>query len=176
MWPVSVSLRVPVARSQILIVRSPAPEANHSFPGSIANALTQPKWPLMTLNSFHGACHCGFCCRTVSLRTKLLDGVFRCGVGPFALGGACAPAVPCILVSAVDVPFTCGRDRSDMPSIIFAICGSLAWSSVRAFFCRLANAPCCALACFCASAAGSSLTSAYSFRIRAATLALCARS
>lgn len=36
MCPVSVRRRVPLAVSQILMVRSPLPVANHSFPGSNA--------------------------------------------------------------------------------------------------------------------------------------------
>lgn len=48
-------------------------------------------------------------------------------------------------------------------------------SSVFGFFFRAAR-PACAFACFAASAAGNSRTSACSLRIRAATLALCARS
>ena len=59
MWPVSVSLSVPLARSQILTVRSAAPEANHWLPGSKASARTQPWWPEMTRCSFHGACQLG---------------------------------------------------------------------------------------------------------------------
>lgn len=131
----------------------------------------------MTRNSFHGGCHAGFCCLTVSRLTRLVDGVLRCGVGPFAFGGSFAPAVPLIRVRAIDVPFACGcASRGfEAASIIFAICGSLACSSVFCFF-LLAATPACAVACFCASATGSSLTFAYSFRIRAATLAFCARS
>ena len=71
-------------------------------------------------------------------------------------------------------PFACGCAEF-AASIILTILGSDACSSVFAFFLRAAS-PACAFACFCASAAGSSFTSAYSFRIRAATLACCARS
>ena len=171
-----VSLRVPDARSQILIVRSPAPDANHWFPGSTARARTQPRWPEMTRKSFHGACHCGFCWRTVSRRTRLVDVVVRCGVGPCAIGGALAEAVPVIRVIAVDVPFICDLVWvSDAFAIISAICGSLAWSSVFGFF-LLAARPACTFACFCARTAGSSLTSSYSLRIRDAMLAFWARS
>ena len=176
MCPVNVSFSVPVARSQILIVLSPAPEANHWLPGSVARARTHPRCPEMTLKSFQGACQSGFCCRTVSLRTRLEEGVFLCGVGPFALGGAFDPAVPLILVRAMLVPSECACGcRSDTPSIILAICGSLACSSVFGFF-RRAASPACAFACFCANAAGNSFTSRYSFRILEATLAFCVTS
>lgn len=43
-----------------LIVRSPAPVANHWFPGSTVTDRGQPTWPLITRMSFHGACHLGF--------------------------------------------------------------------------------------------------------------------
>jgi hypothetical protein len=39
--------------SLTLITRSPAPVANHWFPGSTATARTQPIWPEMTRDSFH---------------------------------------------------------------------------------------------------------------------------
>lgn len=113
----------------------------------------------------------------MSRLTRLVDGVFRWGVGPFAFGGAFEPAVPLILVSAVDVPFVCCADFFDVDasSIILAMAGSLACSSVLGFFLRAAM-PAAAFACFWASAAGSSLTSSYSLRIRDATLAFCALS
>ena len=59
MWPVSVSLSVPDARSQILIVRSADPVTNQWLVGSTAMQRTQPRWPEMTRISFHGACHSG---------------------------------------------------------------------------------------------------------------------
>lgn len=43
-----------------LIVLSPEPVANHSLLGSTVTQRTQPRWPLITLINFHGACHCGF--------------------------------------------------------------------------------------------------------------------
>lgn len=54
MWPVNDNLSAPDAKSQILMTRSPAPVANHVFPGSTATLRTQPKWPEMTRTSFHG--------------------------------------------------------------------------------------------------------------------------
>lgn len=42
-----------------LITLSPEPVTNHSLPGSKAMQRTQPKWPLITLYSFQGACHDG---------------------------------------------------------------------------------------------------------------------
>src|SRR5436190_21974327 len=73
MCPVRVSRRFPDARSQILIVLSPAPLANHSLPGSTVRALTQPRCPDITRISFHGACHSGLACCTFGLRTRLVD-------------------------------------------------------------------------------------------------------
>ena len=55
----SESLSFPEARSQILITLSAAPVANHSFPGSMAQHLTQPVWPEMTRYNFQGGCHLG---------------------------------------------------------------------------------------------------------------------
>lgn len=62
MCPVRVRRNEPVARSQILMVLSPAPLANHLFPGSTAKLRTQPRCPEMTLISFHGGCHSGLGC------------------------------------------------------------------------------------------------------------------
>jgi hypothetical protein len=59
MCPVSVSFNAPLARSQILIVRSALPVANHSFEGSTATLRTQPWCPLITRYSFQGARHSG---------------------------------------------------------------------------------------------------------------------
>ena len=42
-----------------LMVLSLDPVANHSLLGSTAMQRTQPKWPLITLISFHGGCHSG---------------------------------------------------------------------------------------------------------------------
>lgn len=179
MWPVSVSFSVPDARSQILIVRSPAPDANHWFPGSMASARTQPRWPDITRMSFHGGCHSGFCCRTVSLRTKLEPGRFLCGVGPFAFGGSFVPEPLARSVRAVEEEEKAldgAKWADETPSIILAILGSLACSSVFGFFRRASAEAAAAFACFAARAAGSSLTSAYSCRIRAARLAFCALS
>lgn len=68
-WPVSVSFRLPDARSQIyasppppaatLMVRSALPVANHSLLTSIATQRTQPRWPAITRDIFQGACHSG---------------------------------------------------------------------------------------------------------------------
>jgi len=49
----------PDARFQILMTRSPAPVANHLFPGSTATLRTHPKWPEITRTSFHGAWYVG---------------------------------------------------------------------------------------------------------------------
>src|SRR3954467_15504482 len=64
--PVSVTRSCPDAKSQILIVLSPAPLANHSLFGSTASARPHPKCPEITRISFHGACQSGLTCRTVS--------------------------------------------------------------------------------------------------------------
>ena len=42
-----------------LMVRSPAPVANHWFPGSTVMDRGQPTWPLITRINFHGACQVG---------------------------------------------------------------------------------------------------------------------
>lgn len=59
MCPVNVNLQTPVTRSHNLIVLSALPVAKNSFLGSIAKHLTQPWCPLITVFSFHGACHYG---------------------------------------------------------------------------------------------------------------------
>ena len=75
-WPVNESLSSPDARSQILITRSPAPVANHLFPGSTATLRTQPRCPEMTRMSFHGGWYVGLIVRVVlwswSARVRLL--------------------------------------------------------------------------------------------------------
>lgn len=83
--PVSVSRSWPDARSQILMVRSPAPDANHWLFGSTANARTQPRCPLMTRCSFHGGCQSGRGCarRLSGRRLRLMFcGSLRCCVVP----------------------------------------------------------------------------------------------
>ena len=73
MCPVNVSLNCPEARSQILMVLSPAPLANHLFSGSTASARTQPRCPETTRISFHGLCHSGLTCWGMScLRIRLV--------------------------------------------------------------------------------------------------------
>jgi len=170
--PVRVRRKFPDARSHILIVRSPAPLANHSLPGSTARLLTQPRWPDITRINFHGACHSGFGCCTVCFRTRLDDGRFLCGVGLLAFG---PPPVPCDRsASAVDVaPFETVSDFAGIPSISLAICESetpspSAWVLGRF---RRAAAEAEALAWLAASAGGSSRTSSYSLRMREVRLA-----
>ncbi len=58
-WPVRVSFKLPEARSHTLMVRSALPVANHSLLTSIAIQRTHPKWPAITRDNFHGACHSG---------------------------------------------------------------------------------------------------------------------
>jgi len=118
--PVRVSRKFPEARSHILIVRSPAPLANHSLPGSTARLLTQPRWPDITRINFHGACHSGFGCCTVCFRTRLDDGRFLCGVGPLAFG---PPPVPWDRsASAVDeASFEAASDFAGIPSISLVV-------------------------------------------------------
>ena len=57
--PVSVTISLPSTRSQNLIVRSFEPDTKNLFIGSMARHLAHPVWPLMTVFSFHGACHFG---------------------------------------------------------------------------------------------------------------------
>src|SRR5258708_6658295 len=47
------------------MTRSPAPVANHLFPGSTATLRTHPKCPEMTRTSFHGAWYSGLTVRVV---------------------------------------------------------------------------------------------------------------
>ncbi len=157
MWPVSVSFREPEARSQILIVRSPAPLANHSFPGSTARALTQPRWPDITRMSFQGACHSGLGCWMFCMRTKLDEGKFRCAVGPFAF----CPPLP---RNASAVNGSPSPVISGIPSIILVRCGSNRSSSLACslgFFRREERDP-RAFACWAARPGGSSMTFSYS--------------
>lgn len=68
--------------------------ANHSFPGSTATQRTQPKWPDMTLKSFHGACHLGLGMVGV-LRGKMAPaGGAGDGEGEGPLYGSIAPSDP----------------------------------------------------------------------------------
>lgn len=73
--PVSVSFRLPDARSHTFSVRSALPVTNHSLLTSIATHRTQPRCPAITRDSFHGACHSGtgtFWSRALS--TSAVDG------------------------------------------------------------------------------------------------------
>lgn len=138
MCPVSVSFRPPVAKSQILIVRSPAPDANHLLPGSTARARTQPRWPEMTLINFHGGCHSGLtgCIVFGPLDARL---IFCC---------CCCCCSPAPFFSAPD-------DEPPGPSSSF--CPERAGAADFApFFCS------CFPGCFAASDAGKVSTVAYS--------------
>ena len=162
-----VRRREPEARSQILIVRSPAPLANHWFPGSTARLLTQPKCPEITRMSFQGACHSGFGCWAVCLRTRLVEGRLRSGAGPLACDPD--PIVPVRRVNALDDPVTLLiSDLTGMPSINFTVCESAELSSSARVLGRFrrAAADAAALACFAARAGGSSRKSSYSQRMR----------
>ena len=88
MWPVRVSLSCPEARSQILIVRSALPVANHSFVGSTATQRTQPRWPESTRMSFHGARHSGVA--TCTARRRFARVVAACVLSPTASSSASA--------------------------------------------------------------------------------------
>lgn len=57
------------------MTRSPAPVANHLFPGSTAAERTQPKWPEITRTSFHGAWYVGLMVRVVLCRERAWDRV-----------------------------------------------------------------------------------------------------
>lgn len=71
--PVNVTFSYPVTRSQNLIVRSLDPDTKNLFMGSTAKHLTQPTCPLITVFSFHGACHFG------SLNLRYLNAIaFEC--------------------------------------------------------------------------------------------------
>jgi hypothetical protein len=86
--PVSVSFKVPEAKSQILIVRSAEPVAYQELVGSTATHRTQPMWPEMTRIIFHGACHSGL---GKSCRASRRRGISRVLPGGMA---ALAPAPP----------------------------------------------------------------------------------
>lgn len=167
MWPVRVRRNEPEARSQILIVRSPAPLANHWFPGSTARLLTQPRCPEITRMSFQGACHSGFGCCAVCLRTRLVEGRFRCRAGSLACDPD--PILPVRKVNAVEDPMTALTSAlTSIPSINSAVCKSAILSSsawVLARF-RRAAADAAAFACFAAIVGGSSRKSSYSYRMR----------
>ena len=72
MCPVRVSLREPVARSQILMVRSAEPEANQALLGSTDKQRTHPVCPLITLISRHSPCTGGFIHSTPSSSSAIL--------------------------------------------------------------------------------------------------------
>jgi hypothetical protein len=140
--PVSVTFKLPDAKSHILIVLSPAPLANHLLSGSTASARTHPKCPEITRMSFQGACQSGRGCRYASFRTKLIDGgKSLLGVGPKAFGGA--GPFP-LTVSAFEVAACFAESpRTAMPSIILATFGFDARSASAAilvFFARFAIA------------------------------------
>ncbi|KAG9954607.1 hypothetical protein KCU85_g68, partial [Aureobasidium melanogenum] len=99
---------------------------------------------------------------------------FLCGVGPFALGGS-FPGPFARNARAFEVPVAVDDDCAETPSIIFAIFGLDACSSVLGFFRRL-DRDAAALACLAASTGGSSFTSAYSLSIRDLKAIFCARS
>lgn len=87
MWPVNDNLSAPDAKSQILITRSPAPVANHVFPGSTATLRTHPKWPEMTRTSFHGGWYVGLTVRTVLWRVSASESLLEVAkVEGWALG------------------------------------------------------------------------------------------
>lgn len=155
------------------MVRSPAPLANHSLPGSTARLRTHPRWPEITRISFQGACHSGFGCCTFCRRTKLEDGRFLFSPGPLA-GPPCpypfaAPrSASAMDPSADEPPSLFSSADAAMPSIILTMWGSegSSPSSLALGFFRRATIDAVAEACFAASAGGSSLTSSYSFLIR----------
>jgi hypothetical protein len=91
MCPVSVSLSVPLAVSQILMVRSPEPVANHSLPGSKATERTQPACPEMTRYARQGACHSGRGQRAAARRATCADGAYS-RAPPSAVGTSAAEA------------------------------------------------------------------------------------
>jgi hypothetical protein len=103
--PVSVSFNWPDARSQILMVRSPAPEANHWLFGSTASARTQPRCPLMTRCSFHGACQSGRGCANILSGRRLSD--MFCGSLRFWV----------LPPAAVLVPVGLFRDKTRAPEL-----------------------------------------------------------
>jgi len=167
MWPVNVNRRLPEARSQILMVRSPAPVANHWFPGSMVIALTQPRCPEMTRISFHGACQTGLTCCTSGFITVLPGPAFPPTPGPPAPGRNPAP-----LGRNVSAEEPCWEELDDgIPSIILTVPASTPSSTpasgvglVLLIFFRFAAAAPAAASSFACSAGGSIRTSSYSAR------------
>mmetsp|Transcript_10937 Transcript_10937/g.26270 ORF Transcript_10937/g.26270 Transcript_10937/m.26270 type:complete len:230 (-) Transcript_10937:160-849(-) len=99
MWPVSVSLSSPDARSQTFSVLSPAPVTNHSFPGSTQTQRTHPRCPEITRISFHGACQSGLGIIGPPLPARTV----KAWLAPFGLYSAiCIP--PVALPLAVSSP------------------------------------------------------------------------
>ena len=177
MCPVSVRRRLPEARSQIFTVRSPAPVQNHWFPGSTASARTQPRCPEITRMSFQGGCQIGLICWAAALflRTRLLPGNSLCAVPAPAPPPTPAPLLaddgrPRI-VNDVDVGADAPPALAATPSIIFIVLPSTPSASVNSGFETTGATPppmrfaFFAVACFAASAGGSSRTVAYSRRI-----------
>mmetsp|Transcript_22014 Transcript_22014/g.74034 ORF Transcript_22014/g.74034 Transcript_22014/m.74034 type:complete len:388 (+) Transcript_22014:235-1398(+) len=160
MCPVSVSLSLPVASSQILMVRSLEPVANHSLVGSTAIARTQPRWPEMTRMSFHGGCQSGFGRGFAARRPMskfLLAGGARTSapsLDPAAGSGpAAAPAgSTCVPPPASTPPDGATLDWPFCPAAGRA--GAAGWASPRA--------------------AASSLERRYSARVRTCRLRACA--
>jgi hypothetical protein len=173
MCPVSVNLRLPLARSQILTVLSPAPVQNHWFLGSTATARTHPKWPDITRISFQGACQTGLICGTVFDRmVRLLDGRFRCAVpAPAAPALAPPPGAEGRKARAVDAPPAAFAPLDGIPSINFMVPASAPSAAPTSGLAVVGGTPPrirplfkapAAAACLVARACGSSRTSSYS--------------
>jgi hypothetical protein len=95
------------ATALTLIIRSPAPVANHLFPGSTVNALTQPKCPEMTRMSFHCGWYCGFSILAAA-SFFLISAVEREVPPPFADANPSAPQC----YHAIRGPRLAGRSAS----------------------------------------------------------------
>lgn len=102
----------PEARSQSLIVLSAEPVQNHSFPGSNAIVLTQPRCPAMTYLSFQGACQVGFACfwlKMVGRRVARLYIQMGQSKSSLSLGSG---KIECACALATVLDNTAGRGRS----------------------------------------------------------------
>ena len=126
--------------------------------------------------STQGGCHAGRSCLTTSRRTRDVAGVFRCGVGPFALGGR-PLAPPRLRVRALEdvgapFAFVANNPPAGPASINLVILASDSdFIVLSVFVFRPARRAAVAFACFAASTGGSSCTSWYSNRTRAARFA-----
>mmetsp|Transcript_7704 Transcript_7704/g.28097 ORF Transcript_7704/g.28097 Transcript_7704/m.28097 type:complete len:296 (-) Transcript_7704:82-969(-) len=166
MCPVKVSFSCPDARSQILIVRSALPVANHSFDGSTVTLLTQPWWPLMTRYNFQGACHSGLCHLLASLG-------MTCALCRYFFSLTTEPASPLNVVIAPLIPAAAAARRFAFSSSSIESISLLTSVSFPAFFAFFAaSSPGIASSCSCPNGGLTVATFAASAAAAAPTFSL----